>query len=229
MSYSPNTQTHPIGRSDRGLAEYERLFGPEFYASPHLDIGAGDSNCYQEMPEGFTFVRLDPDYAQHPPEQPSLQSSANIAVAAPAENLPFTDNSFSSITISHVCKHLTRPQAVAVAAESLRVLAPGGNLYIFPAFWSLKFFHDLGHDYPPEWRGIRGTYHYAKPQEGISPAEFDRLALEIGHLVSYPRPLFYAARFVMSRIIRNAGTHIIAENRQQLRRFGPLLRTFIGV
>jgi SAM-dependent methyltransferase len=72
-----------------------------------------------------------------------LGSGDNVDLIGDAHNLQFPDNSFDAVVMQAVIEHLVNPN-VAIS-EALRVLKPGGYLYIEVPF--LQGFHADPHDY----------------------------------------------------------------------------------
>lgn len=130
---------------DRRLAMIEQ------YAPLHgkriLDAGCGLGlyvRAFRRFSDEVYGVDIDPErIAQASRELPNLQ-------VAPAESLPFEDDSFDVVLSHEVLEHVTDDRAAA--REAVRVLRPGGRLIVFvPNRWWFFETHGI------YWRGV---YHF---------------------------------------------------------------------
>ncbi|MEA2192806.1 MAG: hypothetical protein QOI73_2927, partial [Solirubrobacteraceae bacterium] len=78
-----------------------------------VDIGCGD-RPYETLLRGVTARYVGVDWLERP----------NVDVVAPAEDLPFEDQSFDLLLSTQVLEHVDDP--ARVVAEAHRVLRPGG-------------------------------------------------------------------------------------------------------
>jgi ubiquinone/menaquinone biosynthesis C-methylase UbiE len=96
-----------------------------------LELGAGTGlnlDHYPEGIEGLTLVEPDPHMTKRLREKLARAGRAAevLVVEAPAEELPFPDDSFDTVTVTLVL--CTVPDQAAALAEIKRVLEPGGQL-----------------------------------------------------------------------------------------------------
>ncbi|HWH44540.1 MAG TPA: methyltransferase domain-containing protein [Thermoleophilaceae bacterium] len=121
------------------------------------DVGAGDSP-YRELFDHTEYLATDWSESVHEAE--------DVRVVAPADDLPFGEASFDAVLFTQVLEHVQDPPGVL--AELLRVLRPGGRLYLSaPLVWEL---HELPHDY---WRFTEGGLRLL-----IEAAGFAEVAVE---------------------------------------------------
>jgi len=96
-----------------------------------LELGAGTGlnlDHYPEGIEGLTLVEPDPHMTKRLREKlaQSGRAAEILVVEGPAEELPFPDDSFDTVTVTLVL--CTVPDQAAALAEIKRVLKPGGQL-----------------------------------------------------------------------------------------------------
>jgi SAM-dependent methyltransferase len=94
-----------------------------------IDLGAGTGVNIELFPEAVSeLVLAEPDPHMLKQLRTKLAASSVDAsvVEAPAENLPFADDSFDTAVFTLVL--CTVPDPVAALAEAARVLKPGGKL-----------------------------------------------------------------------------------------------------
>jgi SAM-dependent methyltransferase len=99
-----------------------------------LDVGSGAGGfvvgCLQL---GYRALGVEPDRIGAGARLTSIQIAArrvssNVFVSAVGEALPFPDNAFDLVTLNQVVEHV--PDQRAVLREAVRVLRPGGALYV---------------------------------------------------------------------------------------------------
>jgi SAM-dependent methyltransferase len=101
-----------------------------------LDLGAG-TRPYAPLYERYfqTTTSVDVDYSPH--------DVSRVDVIASADALPFADETFDCVICTEVLEHC--PDPWAAAAEIVRVLRPGGWLFLSTPF--LLPLHEMPHDY----------------------------------------------------------------------------------
>jgi SAM-dependent methyltransferase len=123
----------------------------------------------------------------------SNQLDANRIVDASGENLPFEDASFDVVYSNNVLEHTSDP--ALVLREAVRVLRPGGTLYVeVPNYLSYYEGHYLIPQPPIIWNGmlafwVKWVFHrdpaFAKSlRTGINPIWLRRTLREIAHVHS---------------------------------------------
>ena len=123
--YARHNRSHPVHKGlGEVFAELERVRGLG------VDIGAGGSRLHSRL------ISLDCSLAG----RPQTKASANA--------LPFRDSSLQAVVSQEVFEHLADPSAAL--REAVRVLAPGGILYLQTPF--VIGYHDGPNDY---WRFTR--------------------------------------------------------------------------
>jgi len=132
-----------------------------------LNIG-----CGAVLKEGYINVDL---FVQHP----------NV-VLAPADNLPYPDNSVDEVFSSHLLEHISHLQTASVLSEWRRVLKPGGvfNLVVPNLEWCMRNW--LNKTESERWGfplhtifGLQihpGEYHFT----GFTPARVRQLLTNAG-------------------------------------------------
>ncbi|MCP5044632.1 MAG: class I SAM-dependent methyltransferase [bacterium] len=95
-------------------------------AAPCLEIGCGEGNNLARLTRHVACVGVDL-FVRKLHFAASQIPTATLAVAS-ADQLPFASASFGSVVIRDVLHHMEDPRAVV--AEAVRVLAPGGRLWL---------------------------------------------------------------------------------------------------
>lgn len=94
-----------------------------------LEIGAGTGFNFSHYPEEATVVATEPDPEMLRRARPRARRHGIELVPAPAERLPFPEESFDSVVASGVFCAVDDP--IVALAEVHRVLRPGGTV----RFW----------------------------------------------------------------------------------------------
>lgn len=96
-----------------------------------LDVGCGLGALVREalrLQPAVRLIGLDPD--QDMLRHARSQVDGVRWAAALAQALPFSDNTLHHITTTLMLHHLTRDQKQRALAEAVRVLRPGGRLFV---------------------------------------------------------------------------------------------------
>ncbi len=132
LFYPPMPTLNIISKKERNLIK-KRVFNGEDI----LNIGSGGlGGCGKWLWENNTLVNKNIYNLD-------IQVGSLVNVCGDAHILPFKDNVFDSIILQAVLEHVVDPKVVM--KESLRVLKPGGVVYIEVPF--LQGFHADPHDY----------------------------------------------------------------------------------
>jgi SAM-dependent methyltransferase/DNA-directed RNA polymerase subunit RPC12/RpoP len=185
-----------------------------------LEIGTGFGRLLPDLrARSIEMVALDMDRDRLASLSPSLARGREfIRVAANLYHLPFSDRSFSAVTLIRVHHHLARPGEAL--AEIARVLAPGGTALVsytpHPSLGTL--FHDVSgalrrRGAPRPWTTFAGPRTVALPPE--------------------PFPLFVGTRSTFRADAAAAGLTVVREFVSGLEEFAGVrrlpVRTFVGL
>ncbi|MBX2944887.1 MAG: methyltransferase domain-containing protein [Cyclobacteriaceae bacterium] len=122
-----------------------------------LDIGASSGEFMEAVLEfGWVAIGVEPSTSG----VTTAKAKGLHVVQAPAEQLPFPDQSFDLVHSNHVFEHLADP--MAAAKEAYRVLKPGGIVFIEVPnqFDNIQFFrYRLMGSVPVRERNIRSIHH----------------------------------------------------------------------
>jgi ubiquinone/menaquinone biosynthesis C-methylase UbiE len=116
-------------RGRRGPSEYERMLRSRVAGEATgrvLEIGAGPGFNFAYYPEGTSVVATEPNPEMLRRAEPRAREHGVELRAAPAERLPFPDESFDTVVATGVFCSVDDPDRAL--AEVHRVLSPGGEL-----------------------------------------------------------------------------------------------------
>ena len=122
--------------NDRGLAQYQTYFGPDFGKKPEyiLDVGSGAANAARAIANSpdhqAIVVGVDPAYSK--PERRQALSGV-LAVAGEDVNLPFASDTFDRIVSSWALAYFNRSINTHNVYEMMRVAKIGGRIMLQPA------------------------------------------------------------------------------------------------
>lgn len=95
-----------------------------------LDLGCGNGKTTEALVEaGAEVTGVDFSEAAVASCRENLGGRAEFAVAD-ARDLPFPDGSFDAVVAVHVFEHVPREDVPRACSEAMRVLVPGGRLYM---------------------------------------------------------------------------------------------------
>jgi SAM-dependent methyltransferase len=99
------------------------------------DVGAGDAP-YRELFSHVDYVTIDWEHSPH-------EGASAVDLVASADAIPLPEGSFDAVLLNQVLEHVPNP--AHVLAELLRILRPGGHLFVtVPLVWEL---HEMPFDY----------------------------------------------------------------------------------
>jgi len=133
------SKPHSIITNEIILAELGRFLAEHYSAARDgavLDVGAG-VKPYAPLYEPFFASSRSTDVASSP------HNISTVDVIAPAEDLPFEDESFDCVICTEVLEHCRDP--AAALSEMRRVLRPGGHAFVSTPF--LVHLHEMPYDY----------------------------------------------------------------------------------
>ena len=131
-------------RSDRVRARWRRLCtppSPSEYAPGHLGV----AQALTTWPIGSAILEVGSGVRRVREDVLNLEIDLfeNVDIVANATRMPFLDETFDLVICDAVLEHVPNPQAIV--SEILRVLRPGGQVYVEVPF--LQGFHADPHDY----------------------------------------------------------------------------------
>ena len=88
-----------------------------------LEVGSGTGRNFDRWPQGVDLVLSEPD--PHMAARLRRKAGSLEVVEAPAERLPFPDDSFDTVAVTYVL--CTVPEPAEALREIARVLKPGGR------------------------------------------------------------------------------------------------------
>lgn len=122
-----------------------------------LDIGCGGGWLISKLSKSNLKKTTGVDPNQKAIESAKKENKKSIFKVAPAENLPFKDNSFDIITMFDSLEHVPKESEQIALKEVSRVLKKGGSLLL-----STPNYHWLVNFLDPVW--YFGHRHYRKHQ-----------------------------------------------------------------
>lgn len=160
------------------LHELERFLDEHFRRGAEsrlLDVGAGSKPYAPVYSKYFSScTSVDVPSSRH--------DISGVDVLAPADALPFADDSFDCVLCTEVLEHCADP--LAALAEMTRVLRPGGRLFLTTPF--LVPLHEVPHDY---YRYTPSALAYLAERAGLTVVSIrpkgDYFAVAFG-LLTYP-------------------------------------------
>lgn len=93
-----------------------------------LDLGGGTGELVRYLPKNLKITIADPSQAMLEQGREKVFKQQVKHVLADGADLPFADNSFDYLTISDALHHFREVETAL--SEAVRVLKPGGKLYI---------------------------------------------------------------------------------------------------
>jgi ubiquinone/menaquinone biosynthesis C-methylase UbiE len=131
-----------------------------------LDLGCGDGSHMGLLASGGTTFGVDVSL----PLLKRARSAAPVAAGA-GERLPFRDQSFDFVYVSHVLHHAE--DHVAALREMYRVLRPGGVLFLTETCEDNPLMR-LARTLRPEWESVpvRSRFRYATLLADVRKARF---------------------------------------------------------
>jgi SAM-dependent methyltransferase len=135
----------------------DRLIGSSFLGKSAFETikNIPDGKVILNLGSGTTVIRKDVTNVD-------LYPFENVNIVADIADLPFTDNSVDAVICEEVLEHVPNP--AAVVSEMLRVLKPGGLVYVVVPF--VFSFHSSPSDYY-RWSktGLRKLMDHFKEDE----------------------------------------------------------------
>jgi SAM-dependent methyltransferase len=128
---------HDFGASIEHKAEIHKQIcdslGSNSLRNRYLDIGAGNGAIALTLGKEFNeILGLDVGFWEYPggTNNPDLKKSRMQCVIGTANELPFADETFDLVSIISVIEHIPLAQQKHAIDESIRVLRPGGELFV---------------------------------------------------------------------------------------------------
>ncbi len=171
-----------------------------------LDVGALNYSQYKRMKDSHPFmVHFGIDYIDNTEDLPANYTFKKADLNK--EPIPFEDDFFDFIVASHIIEHLNDP--LNFFKECLRVLKPGGKLYIeapsekslmlkgmsfeYEKFYSLSYYDDPTHTMRP-WTP-QSFYRLTKYYSGTP--------LKVGYVKSWIAVVLAPIAIPYARLTRN--------------------------
>jgi ubiquinone/menaquinone biosynthesis C-methylase UbiE len=124
------------GADSQYFSEFKVKWLREYYGRKQpgaiLDLGAGDGTCLTYFSQYFPQAKLSGiDVSEKSIEEAAAKKIPNAEVQAyDGAQIPYTDNKFDLILVATVMHHIRFDLHPGLMKEALRVLKPGGKIFI---------------------------------------------------------------------------------------------------
>ena len=124
------------GADSQYFSEFKVKWLREFYGKEKvdeiLDLGAGDGTCLTYFSQYFPEAKLKGiDVSELSIEEAAAKNITNAEVKAyDGTHIPYSDNQFDVILVATVMHHIRFDLHPPLMKEALRVLKPGGKIFI---------------------------------------------------------------------------------------------------
>ena len=131
-----NENIRLTGADSQYFSEFKVKWLRDFYGSKEpsdiLDLGAGDGTCLTYFSQYFPKAKLfGIDVSELSIEEAAAKNIPNTEVQAyNGTEIPYSDNSFDVILVATVMHHIRFELHEGLMKEALRVLKPGGKIFI---------------------------------------------------------------------------------------------------
>jgi len=134
-----------------------------------LELGCGNGKTLVALARrgwDVTGVEISPSALELAGEELKRSGLGAKLEVANAGDLHFADGSFGAVFAYHVLDHLPAPERGRAVSEALRVLTPGGALYV-RTFSANDMRYGTGREVEPDTfeRGTGIATHYFRPEE----------------------------------------------------------------
>jgi ubiquinone/menaquinone biosynthesis C-methylase UbiE len=122
--------------------KFRRIVEEIGHVSKHLDFGCGPGTLVHLLPPKISAVGVDIADPQLSYAEKNYAGPEKQFIRIDSSQLPFSDQTFDSISCVEVIEHLELKQTREILAEFIRVLKPGGKLIVttpnYGSLWPLK-------------------------------------------------------------------------------------------